>query len=507
MKRISPLAWLCLVFVVGCGGGGGTGAAAGGQDSVFGPFQTRAQGAAPAVTTTSSGSTTIAGVAGTAFTKITYAPTASIAATRIAYVHGFDPSYQTLNICRSDGSNPHNIPGAFGAINRPTWSRDGRLAFQRYSSLDGSYTIWVVNADGSNLHRISSNSLSDGEPCWSPDNFHIAFSRQDVSTKWQIYTMTASGGSVTKLSDGSANDYNPVYTSDGGTIYFTRLNTLSGFHELWKMTSTGASPSSVVTSVDVSRFALSPFNNQVVLSIDTGGAESIDLYNLPPAGSMVLYGAANEYYNVGSWSPDGAKVLFTRTDNAVTDLMTIAPDSSGPSTLLNLNDLLIQDCCWEPFPLPIPYVASTGGSVFGTASSGFLYGLNGDAFASFLTFTATTPASATAAADPVTPGQLDLIYRINADAITSIKFLNGFGGAVNALTLSGTVKSAVVAFNSLTGNISSVVPVASKMAAVNKTAKGVVVSDALGAFDAHGCKVAGPGAVVLSKTGEVVSTR
>jgi len=82
--------------------------------------------------------------------------------------------------------------------------------------------------------------------------------------------------------------------------------------------------------------------------------------------------------------------------------------------------------------------------------------LNGDGFASFLNFTCTTPTSAVVTSDPVTPGQSNLIYRISGDAITSLKFMNGFGGAVQAPTLAAGTKQVTVAFNSKTGSIVSV---------------------------------------------------
>ena len=182
-------------------------------------------------------------------------------------------------------------------------------------------------------------------------------------------------------------------------------------------------------------------------------------------------------------------------------------------TLISHADSLAINAAFEPYPLPIPYVASTGGSVFGAASSGFLYSLTGDAFNSFLSFTATTPTTATATADPVAPGSQNIMYKLSADAITSIKFVNGFGGGVNAVSIGAGTKQAVVSYNGTTGYVSSVVTVASKRAVapvISKRGDETILTVAFsGAFNAHGKNVAPSGAtqIVLSKTGDLVSAR
>jgi len=495
------------LVLLSCGGASGGSGANSGQDSAFGPFLTRAQGS-PQVVTSSNGGPTITGVVGAAFSKITYMPTNSLANTRIAYVDGPIVSFTTLNIANSDGSGDHVVPGVMGVYNRPAWSRDGRIMYSHQDNKTSAQTIWVTNSDGSNNHQLT-NGTVDVDPAWSLDNFHVAFSRFDsVSGKQQIFTMTASGGSVTRISDGSANDNAPTWSPDGSTIFFVRLNPTSFNHEWWKMSSTGASPTLIEGANNYYRVNMSPAGNAIALNtIQTSGVD-VDLGSWPfalPIAAVISDGNSNL---LGSWAPDGSRILVSRTVNGTTSLNSVVPDGSRNSVVLSHSDGYIRDCSWEPFPVAIPYIAATGGSIFGTSAAGFLYGLNGDGFASFLTFTATTPATATATVDPVTPGASNLIYKIGADAITSIKFVNGLGGGTNSLSIGTGIKGAVIAFNGGTGGISSVVPYASSKAAlVAKRGTEVVLTGRFaGAYDGHGKNLAPAGAsqVVLSNKGELL---
>ena len=121
--------------------------------------------------------------------------------------------------------------------------------------------------------------------------------------------------------------------------------------------------------------------------------------------------------------------------------------------------------------------------------------------------------SASSSVDPVSQGASNLVYRLSADAITSLKFMNGFGAAVNTVSLTAGVKQAIVSFNASSGFVSVVVPLASKAGVpptVAKRGSDVVMSGAFaGAFDSHGRNLAPSGAsqVVIDRKGELVSAK
>jgi len=500
------------LLLQGCGGGTvGSAVNPGGQDSNFGPFQTRAQGGHPLVVTSSNGGPTVTGVAGAAFTKITFVPTSNAANSRIAYVRG--GPVPTLDVTRNDGSNDQIVPSISPSFFSPSWSRDGRLAVNVYDPFTTATSIWVVNSDGTNAHKISSGIGNQYSPSWSSDNFHIAYVQKDSTlSPAQIYTMTASGGAVTKVSDSTSSDDYPQWSPDGTKIYFRRYDSALNMHTIWAMNANGSSRTSVATSVnDAQTYAVSSLNNLIAVSDVSGTSIMITLYSLP-GGVFEGYLASTSgtRYTVTSWSPDGRLLLFEKDNGTTTELDTMNSGGTDVRSVIVRSDSSPSFGAFEPYPVPIPYVSATGGSIFGTASAGFLYSLNGDALNSFLSFTATTPTTATATADPVSPGANNIIYKLNADAITSIKFANGLGGLVNAPTIGAGTKSAIVSFNGGSGAISSVVTVASKVSAklvISKRGEQTILTGAFnGAFDAHGKNLALSGAtqIVLNKNGEIV---
>jgi len=499
--RRTPLLVIVFIALAGCGGGG-AGSAVNTQDQNFGPFVTRAMQGHPQAVSQSQGTATITGVAGSAFTKITYNPAPNPANSRLLFVRKNPLGPSALYIANHDGTNPRAVPGVYPAF-IASWSRDGRIAFDAWDASVSLYQIFVVNSDGTNLHRISSGTFNDLSPAWAPDNLHIALIHTDTSGFQQVYTMTASGGSLTHLTDGTANEAIPTWSSNSSQVYFTRFN--GSIHALWRVNANGTSPTLIVSS-DIQGIAASPLGTRLATSYAGGSQVNMYEYGLPNYdGIGIVHGAASTTYYVWGWSPDGNFLLYTKGTASADEVDYSNVDGFNEQQLEGFGDTTINMGAWEPYPLAIPYVASTGGYTVNNASSGFLYGLNGTALASFLNFTATTPASATLTIDPITSGSSAMIVHIRADAITSIKYLNGFGGGVVNVAESGTTPHALVAFSTADGSVASVLTLAAK-SAVTKQGN-VLQAKFSGVWNSKGVNLAPHGAsqVVLNKSGEVTS--
>jgi len=504
MRHVAPLLLAITIAVAGCGGGGASQNSAG-PDQIYGPFQTRAAGGKPQVLSASISGPTITGIAGAAFTKITYLPQPNVSNSRLAYVRTYSALY-TIYIANFDGSNPKPIASG-QTIGHISWSRDGRLAFHAYDVVSGKYQIFVVNADGSNLHKISNGSgFEDQDPAWAPDNFHIAFDR--FTSRPQIFTMTSSGGSVTNVDDGTSDDTIPAWSPDSTQILFGRYS--GGVKSICRVASTGGTVTALTTSQSYSQPAEAPNGAYFIAMNDSGSFEHLDLLSFSnfSYGSIgSTSGPMNDY--LPSFSPDGNHILFTQSQSGTTGLVSTTPDG------LNLTPIGPQDnsvicAAWEPFPTAIPYVSTSGGYVVYNASSGFLYGLNGSQLTSFLNFTATTPTSATLTVDPITNGSTNITYHIHADALTSIRFVNGFGGAVTIASL-GSAQQAIVSFNTTDGSVASVLAVASKKTAANTHHLGLstYAGSFAAVYNSKGVNLAPHGAseVTLNKNGEVQSVK
>jgi len=503
---------IALLLASGCGGGGGTVATSStgaDQSSAFGPFQTRAQSGTPHVTSSSLANSTVTGVAGASFSTINYQPGPALANSRLAYLR-VNNGPSTLNIADSNGTASNPIAGCYPRF-RATWSRDGRLAFDTYNYVTNLNDIWVVNSDGTNLHRISSGGFNDANPSWSPDNYHIAFTR--YGSRSQIYLMTSSGGSVTLLSDGTTNDDEASWTPDGSQVVFAKQSVTTGQYDIWRVNVGGGAPTQVTTfgASQNAAPAVAPNGTRIVVSVP---GTTLTMYLATyPAGTPIAVlrtgSGLNDY--VRGWSADGTKILFEEDTSTFSSDCTITAEGQNFTTLESFGNSSAGNCTFEPNPIAIPYVSSTGGYTVSNASSGFLFGMNGSALTSFVNFTATTPSSTTLTVDPLTNGSSNFIYHVHADALTSLRYVNGFGGGVNTVSMGHGAQQALVSFDASVGTVSAVLTLAAKSApSIVASKSGFVCTGAFsGAWDKAGHNLAPSGAaqVTLSRRGEVVSAR
>jgi Tol biopolymer transport system component len=97
----------------------------------------------------------------------------------------------------------------------PSWSTDGSsVAFTGvYNGIQG---IYVIDTAGTNLHLVVAGTV--GGCSWSPDSKWLAYAGPDG-----IYKVKANGDSAARLTN-SSYDYHPAWSPDGNKIAFVRLN-------------------------------------------------------------------------------------------------------------------------------------------------------------------------------------------------------------------------------------------------------------------------------------------
>jgi uncharacterized repeat protein (TIGR01451 family) len=188
-------------------------------------------------------------------------------ATRVVFASNRHGTYDLFTM-NTDGDGQTRIVDSPTDDVFPAWSPDGsRITFQAYR--DGQPEIYVANADGSGQTRLTNHGDYDGQPAWSPDGSQIAFVRRQ-SGEYRVWAMNADGSNQRPLSN-QAYSADPAWSPDGSQIAYDADGNGDGWQEVWLM--------------------------------NADGSNQRQVYD-PPEGNTDAW--------VGSWSPDGRYVAFTR---------------------------------------------------------------------------------------------------------------------------------------------------------------------------------------------------
>jgi len=208
---------------------------------------------------------------------------------------------QNLYLMRSDGSRvralTHCTPGSdcLGSFD-PAFSPDDRLiAFSRDQldssgvNFQGIFTMWV---DGTHLRRITSNgpdALPDSRPRFSPDGRRLVFSRELPGGNGQLMTVNLDGTHLRALLPG-VNAFDPDWSPDGRRIAYSWVH-----------------PTDDGVAVDVA-----------VVSVHGGRVRP--LTKTDGTGTFAFQ---------PDYSPDGNRVVLSRSDDQGCTLMTLSAFGGG----------------------------------------------------------------------------------------------------------------------------------------------------------------------------------
>jgi Tol biopolymer transport system component len=78
-----------------------------------------------------------------------------------------NPQSGQVMLVNADGSNLHRLAQGINGQTNPSWSKNGRLAFEVDLS-QSQQNVYVVDATGGNLRNLTISPPSDTEPIWQP---------------------------------------------------------------------------------------------------------------------------------------------------------------------------------------------------------------------------------------------------------------------------------------------------------------------------------------------------
>jgi dipeptidyl aminopeptidase/acylaminoacyl peptidase len=235
-----------------------------------------------------------------------------------------------------DGTNPTNLTNTPAVSEqRPSVSGDGqRVAFMEYSN---GWSIWQMNGNGSSPVQITSDgpSITNFEPGISPDGSKVLFMKQD-STAQDLWMVGINGGAQTDLtntpfpttpgtnlhSDECCGEYSPDGTK---IVYANGFNSdplEAESNDIWVMNSNGTAQHGLT------------------------GPHDYPIQDIGP-----------------SWSPDGTKIAFARTNtgNGSDGLYIIDSDGTNLTPIMNgLSHVSGYDTTWSPDGTKIAYSTGSG---------------------------------------------------------------------------------------------------------------------------------------------------
>ncbi len=505
------------LLLAGCGGGGGSTSGSSGptQTNQLGPIGVSFTGHPQAPVTATSSQVTALGQAGASFSTLSFNPAHNLASTSIAFTRYFASQGALMYTLPAAGGQPASLMLHQGNTGYPTFSQSGVIAFDNGP---GPEAIVTMLGDGSQQKTVVPSVIAF--PAISPNGATIAYTTNDGT----LYTVPSGGGTPTSiLNPANAELLPPVWSPSGTQIAFTGSNSALSQLNVYTMSSTGANVTDVTSTYflggSTTLNSWSPDGLTLACTYATSGSPNtaVVLFTLTGSFASTLT-PSNFNDSLPSFSPDGTKIAFYRTsvggatpgiyvsDFAGTNLQLVLPDpttgETGPVTSIT----------WSPFPANKNFVGA-GGTITASPVAGYLVSQNASQFASLLTFTATTPSTATITQSASNVNGASLIFSLGADSITNISYANVYSGAHSSIPLTAT-PSTLVTVDAATGLVDYVIPtVAGKAhpAVSRSTGSSVAYSGSFSAiYDSSGRNLAPSGASTVDfdrSTGKLISFR
>jgi Tol biopolymer transport system component len=249
-------------------------------------------------------------------TKWDAAPAYSPTGGKIAFVSSRSGTPEVW-VCESDGSMAVPITNLGGPLpSSPRWSWDGRnIGF--WSEQGGRADVYVVSAGGGGIpRRVATHPAGGKFPFWSRDGQSLYF----ASVDWQIWKVSLAGGPAIQMTRNGGDV--PQASPDGQFVYFQRRS--ADRVSVWRIPVNGGDEAKVVDSVHPKgKWTVGDTGIYFFTAPDERGHSEIRCYEFANGNTRKVMTIDHDISYGLALSPDGRTLLYTRIDEAGSDLMLV----------------------------------------------------------------------------------------------------------------------------------------------------------------------------------------
>jgi Tol biopolymer transport system component len=274
----------------------------------------------------------------------------------IAFQVQTDAGIQIYTV-RPNGKKLQQVTFLSGDALAPAWSPDGRRIVFEHDAPGECANVAIMNADGNGLIEFPAPGVCEGEPSFTPDGTRVIFDRFDPAANDEAFwSMDLTGNDRQRIGPCCAD---PTVSPNGRKISFLGSNGDPGGTALFTSNIDGSNVFQVTPfSFDVAvKQDWAPDGKHLVFSIYGDihiPGVSTNIVTIHPNGTQLRFvtnyegGDVNAF--VGSYSPDGAWIIFRLNDHGLFGLYKIHPDGSSLTAILPLSDFRPRFIAWGPRP-------------------------------------------------------------------------------------------------------------------------------------------------------------
>ena len=260
---------------------------------------------------------------------------AALTTPRVAFMSYRYNDWPNLFTMTPSGTDVHRLTSWAGYVSAPAWSFDNKqIAMSRERVLVNSerhFDIFVMNADGSNKHwaRPTADGYSLTYPSWSPDGTHLLVTVDLGGTPYLVRLKLATGGlEFVSFAAGGPAGTQASYDPTGKKIIYVGPNDGATIERI-NADGTGHATIYSNPSAHFSSPRYSPDGKRILFTKSVNN--NPDVYVRNADGSLQRLTTWSSSEGEAAWSPDGSKIIFTSSHLGVSQVWTM-PSTGGAAT-------------------------------------------------------------------------------------------------------------------------------------------------------------------------------